>query len=121
MLHLTRMIDKATGCVFVPPANSQVPEGAVDDARAPPTQRPNEYSLMSSVMGPVRGPRSDVRDVQERWIDARDEYDAFEKCNGGKRASQSRKRQGKRIRSARGALRRRIEMAIRRCRCHSKT
>ena len=79
MLHLTRVIDKATGCVFVPPANSQVPEGAVDDARAPPTQRPNEYSLMSSAMGPVRGPRSDVRDVQERWIDARDEYDAFEK------------------------------------------
>lgn len=80
MLHLTRAIDKATGCVFVPPSNSQVPPGAVVDAAAPPTQRPNEYSLLSSAMGPARGPRSDVRDVQERWIDARDEYDAWEKA-----------------------------------------
>ncbi|KIP08933.1 hypothetical protein PHLGIDRAFT_87418 [Phlebiopsis gigantea 11061_1 CR5-6] len=79
MLHLTHMIDKATGCVFVPPPNSQVPEGAVADAAAPPTRRPNEYSLLSSAMGPVRGPRGDVRDVQERWVDARDEYDAWEK------------------------------------------
>jgi GPN-loop GTPase len=80
MLHLTRMIDKATGCVFVPPANAQVPEGAINNSSAPPTQRPNAFSLMSSAMGPMSGPRSDVRDVQERWIDAREEYDEWERA-----------------------------------------
>lgn len=79
MLHLTRIIDKATGCVFVPAPNSQVPPGAVKNTGTPSTQRPNMYSLMSSAMGPMHGPRSDVRDVQERWIDAQDEYDAWER------------------------------------------
>jgi hypothetical protein len=27
----------------------------------------------------MRDPGSDVRDVQERWIDAKDDYDAYEK------------------------------------------
>jgi hypothetical protein len=27
----------------------------------------------------MKGTRSDVRDVQERWIDAQEEWDAFEK------------------------------------------
>lgn len=79
MLNLTRAIDKATGCVFVPPPDSGVPDGAIKNTDAPPTQRPNAYSLMSSAMGPAKGPRSDVRDVQERWVDARDEYDEWEK------------------------------------------
>ena len=35
---------------------------------------------MSSAMGPMHGPRSDARDVQERWIDAREEYDAWERA-----------------------------------------
>ena len=73
------MIDKANGCVFVSPANAQLPPDPVDNPAAPPTQRPNEHELFSSAMGAVRGPSSDVRDVQERWIDVRDEYDACEK------------------------------------------
>ena len=80
MLHLTRVIDKATGCVFVPPANAPLPEGTVEDPGAPPTQQPNAYGLMSSAMGIIKGPRSDVRDVQERWVDARDDWDAYEKA-----------------------------------------
>lgn len=80
MLHLTRVIDKATGCVFVPPVNAPLPEGTVEDPDAPPTQRPNAYGLMSSAMGIIKGPRSDVRDVQERWIDAKDDWDAYEKA-----------------------------------------
>ena len=79
MIHLARVIDKATGCVFVPLSGSQIPPGADDDADVPPTRRPNAYGVMSSAMGPMRGPRSDVRDVQERWIDAREEYDVWEK------------------------------------------
>lgn len=79
MLHLTRAIDKATGCVFVPSADAKVPEGADVPAGVPSTQRPNEYGLLSSAMAPLNGPRSDPRDVQERWIDAREEWDAWEK------------------------------------------
>ncbi|KAH8089925.1 cytoplasmic protein [Cristinia sonorae] len=80
MLHLTRVIDKATGCIFVPSADAPLPDGAVNDAHAPPAQRPNAFGLMTSAMSNVRGPRSDVRDVQERWIDAREEWDAYEKA-----------------------------------------
>ncbi|KAH9983810.1 cytoplasmic protein [Russula compacta] len=82
MLNLTRVIDRATGYVFVPPADAQVPEGAVrrDPSATTTTTRPNAYALLSSAMGPrVVGPRSDVRDVQERWVDAREEWDAYER------------------------------------------
>ncbi|KAF7797362.1 hypothetical protein EIP86_008557 [Pleurotus ostreatoroseus] len=79
MLHLMRAVDKATGCIFVPPPDAKVPEGAIDTSKAPPSERPNAYGLFTSAMGDARGPRSDPRDVQERWVDAREEYDAWEK------------------------------------------
>lgn len=79
MLHLTRVIDRATGSVFVPPTTSPAPEGALNPTNAPPSQRPNTYSLFSSALGEIKGPGSNARDVQERWIDAREEWDAFEK------------------------------------------
>ena len=88
MLHLTHVIDKATGCVFVPPASVGQPPDTVDASDKPSTQRPNTYSLMTSAAGPIRGPRSDVRDVQERWIDARDEWDAWEKTQWRKEGMQ---------------------------------
>jgi hypothetical protein len=85
MLNLTRVIDRATGYVFVPPAgadaDAQLPEGAVRDASSASSAQPNAYALMSSAMGPrVTGLRSDVRDVQERWVDAREEWDAHERA-----------------------------------------
>ena len=80
MLHLTRAIDKATGCVFVPPPTAKIPDGADDTTSLPAAQRPNEYGLLSSAMGAIRGPRSDPRDVQERWVDAREEWDEWEKA-----------------------------------------
>ncbi|KAI0945762.1 hypothetical protein AcW1_001907 [Taiwanofungus camphoratus] len=80
MLHLTRVIDKATGCIFVPPEDAKQPPGTVEAAGAPPSLRPNAYALFSSAAGHVHGPRSDTRDVQERWIDAKDEWDAWEKA-----------------------------------------
>lgn len=79
MLHLTRVIDKATGCVFVPPPDAQHPPGTVQATDAPASQRPNTHALFTSAAGPMQGPRSDVRDVQERWVDAKDEWDAWEK------------------------------------------
>jgi hypothetical protein len=82
MLNLTRAIDRATGYVFVPPAGSQMPEDdVVRDPSAATSAQPNMHALMSSAMGPGPvGLRSDVRDVQERWVDAREEWDAHEKA-----------------------------------------
>lgn len=79
MLHLTRVIDKATGCVFVPPPDAQHPPGTVQATDVPASQRPNTHALFTSAAGPMQGPRSDVRDVQERWVDAKEEWDAWEK------------------------------------------
>ncbi|PFH48728.1 hypothetical protein AMATHDRAFT_64743 [Amanita thiersii Skay4041] len=90
MLHLTRAIDRATGYIFVPPpslppdagAAGARPPGTVDPgvpASAASSQRPNDYALFSSAMSTMQGPRSDVRDVQERWIDAREVWDAHER------------------------------------------
>lgn len=75
MLRLMRIVDRATGCVFVPPSNAESP----NVGGLPKAQRPNIYSLFSSAAGPIGGVRSDVRDVQERWLDAKDEWDAHEK------------------------------------------
>ncbi|RDX41673.1 hypothetical protein OH76DRAFT_1449409 [Lentinus brumalis] len=88
MLHLTHVIDKATGCVFVPPESVGQPPDTVDASDKPSTQRPNTYALMTSAAGQIRGPRSDARDVQERWIDAREEWDAWEKVQWRKEGVQ---------------------------------
>ena len=77
MLNLTRAIDRATGYVFVPPPQSSESESDP----APSSARPNAHALLSSAMGPrVVGLRSEVRDVQERWVDAREEWDAYERA-----------------------------------------
>lgn len=78
MLHLTRVIDRANGYVYVPPTDTPTPDGAFNPTNAPPSERPNTYSLFSSAAGRIKGPATDVRDVQERWVDAREEYDAYE-------------------------------------------
>ena len=79
MLHLTRVIDKATGCVFVPPPDAEQPPGTVEAGGVPGAQRPNAFGLFTSAAATIKGPRSDVRDVQERWVDAKEEWDAWEK------------------------------------------
>jgi hypothetical protein len=79
MLNLMHVIDRATGYVFVPSQESGVPEGTIDETGAPGAVRPNMYALFSSAAGAIKGVRSDVRDVQERWIDAREQWDAYEK------------------------------------------
>ncbi|KAF5318621.1 hypothetical protein D9619_010979 [Psilocybe cf. subviscida] len=79
MLNLTRVIDRATGYVFVPPAESNQPPDTIEAHTEAPSVRPNTYALFSSAIGTMKGPGSDVRDVQERWVDAKEAYDAFEK------------------------------------------
>lgn len=78
MAHLTHAIDRATGYIYVPPS-SGAPPGAIDPQGLGRSQRPNEFALFSTSAGPLLGPRSNVRDVQERWIDDREEFDAFER------------------------------------------
>ncbi|KAF8067492.1 hypothetical protein FPV67DRAFT_1763943 [Lyophyllum atratum] len=79
MINLTRAIDRATGYVFVPPSGSDAPPGTIDQTTAPAAARPNTYALFSTAAGALKGTRSDVREVQERWIDAKEEWDAYEK------------------------------------------
>ena len=82
MLNLTRAIDRATGYVFVPPSDAQVPAGAaVPDPAAAGSARPNAHALLSSAMGPRVGLRGDAREVQERWVDAREESGAYERAH----------------------------------------
>ena len=81
MLNLTRAIDRATGYVFVAPSDAQVPAGAAaPDPAAASSARPNAHALLSSAMGPRVGLRGEARDVQERWVDAREEWDAYERA-----------------------------------------
>lgn len=80
MINLTRVIDKATGYIFIPPPTGAGPPGTVDvPMDVAPSARPNTYALFATAAGPMRGPASDVRHIQERWIDARETYDAFER------------------------------------------
>jgi len=90
MLHLTRAIDRATGYVFVPSHDAPAPEGTVDASSVPASAKPNTFSLFSSAAGPMAG---NVRDVQERWVDAREQWDAFERKEWRK--------EGEKIREAR--------------------
>ncbi|KAN0134217.1 Conserved hypothetical ATP binding domain containing protein [Lactarius tabidus] len=63
MLNMTRAIDRATGCVFVPP-----PSVAPDPAAAPSSAPKYACALVER-----NGPHSEVRDVKERWVDVREE------------------------------------------------
>lgn len=58
MMSLVRLIDKVTGYVFMPDATGD-----------------NLHALFSSAAGPAPGYK-DISDIQERWGDRRDEYDA---------------------------------------------
>ncbi len=80
MVKLMHVVDRASGYIFTPAANTSenpAPPGAMN-ADAPPTRRPNAYALFSSALGSLSVPGTDTRDVQERWIDERERYDAFE-------------------------------------------
>jgi hypothetical protein len=79
MLRLMRIVDRATGCIFVPGPNRTTDGLSGEGAELPRTQRPNIYNLFTSAAGPIGGTRSDVRDVQERWLEAKDEWDEYEK------------------------------------------
>ncbi|KAG7449075.1 uncharacterized protein BT62DRAFT_1002624 [Guyanagaster necrorhizus] len=79
MTHLSRTIDRVTGYVFVPPVDSPMPPDVVPDQHGlPSSTRPNTYALFSSAINSAGG--YDVKDVQERWIDAKEEWDEWERA-----------------------------------------
>lgn len=83
MLHLLRILDKATGYIFMPPSSTSSPSPKGPSSSSPqPSQssssQPNGDALFSSIAGRIPG--SDVRDVQERWIDSKDAYDEHERA-----------------------------------------
>jgi len=61
MLRLVRTVDRMTGYVYVPTSNPSAP---------------NSMALLSSALRTED--LGDIDDVQERWIDRRDEYDELE-------------------------------------------
>ncbi|KAH7334496.1 cytoplasmic protein [Rhizoctonia solani] len=72
MLHLMRTIDRILGYVFVQASQS-------DGGQAKGTLQPNQDALFSSAMGTLPG--HSIQDIQERrhrWVDSREEYDAWE-------------------------------------------
>jgi hypothetical protein len=62
MMKLLRQLDKANGYIYVPSSS---------------TNEPNTYGLFSTVQGD--GYLGDVDDVQERWLDNKEVWDAKEK------------------------------------------
>ena len=75
MLHLMRAVDRALGYAFVSASQSD-PDQALN---VPKTQMPNSAALFSSALGSIPTSTS-VQDVQERWVDHREGYDAWEKA-----------------------------------------
>lgn len=99
MLHLLKILDKATGYIFLASPSSQPtsssspsssqpshPHSHAHDHPPPPTpfqpapdsRRFNGDALFSSISGPIPGSR-DIGDVQERWVDQKEVYDAYER------------------------------------------
>ncbi|KAG8961962.1 hypothetical protein FRC03_004780 [Tulasnella sp. 419] len=68
MLNLMRVVDRALGYAFVVPG----PEQEKDS-----TSKPNTHALFSSTMSAIPNAPS-IGDIQERWIDQRDQYDEWE-------------------------------------------
>jgi len=77
MLHLTRVIDRASGYVFTPKGQ----------------QYGDAYAMFTTAAGPLQGSAADVRAVQERWIDHRTEYDEFEKAKWKAEADAAREKE----------------------------
>ncbi len=97
MMHLTRTIDRVTGYIFVPPPTAPLPPDAAEHQHdAPASARPNTFGLFASATSSTGG--YDVRDVQERWIDAKDEYDKWEREQWQKEAEALRAQTGGRMR-----------------------
>jgi GPN-loop GTPase len=93
MVHLMRVIDRVTGYVYLPESSPNADDTA--NAAADSAARlPNAYQLLSTAAGPIKGPRSDVREVQERWVDAREVWDQWEEGEWRREGEAARSQKG---------------------------
>ena len=85
MLQLLRLLDKAIGYAYIPPKGAHVQpvdedededEIIVDPSDAATGVTPSQH--MGHALQGLTG-LSGVMDVQERWVDNREAWDAFEK------------------------------------------
>ncbi|KAG8707952.1 hypothetical protein FRC09_001527 [Ceratobasidium sp. 395] len=88
MLHLMRTIDRVLGYIFVPK-----PGSGEKDGQPTGTARPNQDAVFSSAMGAIPG--HSIQDIQERWIDNREEYDAWESMEWREEGLEAAKQQTK--------------------------
>ncbi|KAJ7241698.1 cytoplasmic protein [Mycena haematopus] len=76
--------------------NDNAPPGTVNTNPPDAATSPNAHALFSTAFGPLPaaqgGTHYDVRDVQERWLDAREEWDAFERVGWRREAEAARAR-----------------------------
>lgn len=83
MLHLMRVVDRTLGYAFVAHTASEsnsddVPQpDATAKSKSTRDRLPNSDALFASAMSSIPD-APNVRDVQERWIDSRDDYDEWE-------------------------------------------
>ncbi len=75
MLHLMRVVDRATGCIFAPAANIGAPLKCSGHEWSSIRSQTECLFAVHDYHRPLSGPRSEVRDVQDRWFDV-EEYDA---------------------------------------------
>jgi hypothetical protein len=68
MLKLVRLIDKVTGYIFIPSSSG-----------GSSTTTPNTDALFSSAMGALPPDLGSIADVQERWVDHRQDWDEWER------------------------------------------
>jgi hypothetical protein len=93
MLHLMHVIDRVTGYVYIPKPSPDTGDTA-NAAAGSAVRLPNAYQLFSTVAGPVKGHRSDVREVQERWVDAREAWDQWEEGEWRREGEAARRQKG---------------------------
>lgn len=78
MLHLMRLVDRALGYAFI--ANPTTTTSSISPSDVPRSQQDNRHALFSSAAGMFPDSKS-VHDIQERWVDAREDYDVWESAN----------------------------------------
>jgi hypothetical protein len=74
MMKLLRVLDRVTGYIYVPRSSS--------------THQANTLSLFSSALSMDAG-EADIDEIQERWVDMKEEYDEVE-TQGWRREGEAR-------------------------------
>lgn len=81
MLQLLRLLDKAIGYAYIPPKGARVRPVDEDEDEDEIIVDPSDAAAAGGMGHALQGLTglSGVMDVQERWVDNREAWDAFEK------------------------------------------